>query len=299
MTDADYADRFGSYYDYLLIDEEPVSKQRAGGGGGDSGVQLEALVRPPPLRSTYKSEPMIRALAKGSDTSFSKDLDPHNSYSQMLENALFYSQAIEQIRELDTIGASNPYVAAMPRARPGKEDIRQRRARNAIASREMFNITTPSTFIPLPRDQFARPPPMLPQERSLAMRSEPEIKRYVPESRPSSKAVAVQTGRHAKTSHGSANGSNSASASSGSSAVPITRFLPRSTGPAAGAMSLSRPPTSPLSVSDSPSISMSLARRGSDFAHESERRAGFDQPVPSSSDLDEGLKQRRAESPMT
>ncbi|KAJ1855215.1 hypothetical protein GGH12_003206 [Coemansia sp. RSA 1822] len=317
MTDADYADRFGNYYDYLPIDDEPVSKQRAGGGGGDStNGRLEAMTRLPPLRSTFKSEPMIRARAKGSDTFLSKDSDPRNSYSQMLENALFYSQAIEQIRELDTIGASNPYSAAMPRARPGKEDIRQRRARNAIASREVFNITTPSTFIPLPRNKHAMMPPPMSMDRLWAMRSEPEIKRYVPEDRPSSRSATVQAERHAKpsrakTSHGSASGSNSGSNSS-SSAVPISRFLPRSIGPATGSaalsqgvvpptnsVALSRSPTPQFSTGDSSSISVSLSRRGSDFAHDSERRAGFDQPVPTPSDLDEGLKQRRAGSPMT
>ncbi|KAJ2499110.1 hypothetical protein GGH96_003770 [Coemansia sp. RSA 1972] len=318
MTDADYADRFGNYYDYLPIDGESVSKQRASGGGGDSANgRLEAMTRLPPLRSTFKSEPMIRARAKGGDTFLSKDSDPRNSYSQMLENALFYSQAIEQIRELDTIGASNPYSAAMPRARPGKEDIRQRRARNAIASREVFNITTPSTFIPLPRNKHAMmPPPPMSMDRMWAMRSEPEIKRYVPENRPSSRSATVQAEWHAKpsrakTSHGTTSGSNSGSTSS-SSAVPISRFLPRSishttssaalsqsVGPATGSVALSRSPTSQLSTGDSSSIAVSLSRRGSDFAHDSERRAGFDQPVPTSSDLDEGLKQRRAGSPMT
>ncbi|KAJ2737873.1 hypothetical protein H4R23_001538 [Coemansia sp. Cherry 401B] len=297
MTDADYADRFGSYYDYLPIDEEPLSKQRTSGGGGDVGAgdgrsrPESALPLPPPLRSTYKSEPMIRALGGGVavDTSFSQDLDARNSYSQMLENALFYSQAIEQIRELDTIGVSNPYVAALPRARPGKEDIRQRRARNAIASREVFNITTPSTFIPLPREKFGMPPPM-PLDRPLAMRSEPEFKRYAPESRPGSKGAA-QTVRHAK-----AGGSNNSNAT----AVPISRFLPRGAGQAPGSEPVSRTPTSPRSLADVPGIAASLARRGSDFAFESERRAGLDQPVPSSSDLDEGLKQRGgAESPQT
>ncbi|KAJ2574436.1 hypothetical protein GGH19_003805 [Coemansia sp. RSA 1807] len=291
MTDADYADRFGSYYDYLPIDDESVSKQRASGGGGDStSGRSEAMTRLPPLRSTFKSEPMIRARAKGGDTFLSKDSDPRNSYSQMLENALFYSQAVEQIRELDTIGASNPYSAAMLRARPGKEDIRQRRARNAIASREVFNITTPSTFIPLPLNKHAMMPPPMSMDRMWAMRSEPEIKRYVPENRPSSRSATAQVERHAKpsrakTSHGSTSGSNSSS-----SAVPISRFLPRT---------LSRSPTSQLSTGDSSSIAVSLSRRGSDFAHDNERRAGFDQPVPTSSDLDEGLKQRRAGSPMT
>lgn len=79
-------------------------------------------------------------------------------YSQLLENTLFYSQAIRQIRESDCVDASNPYATAVPRVRPDKEGIRQRRARNAIASREVFNIsaaaasvdTTPSVFIPLP-----------------------------------------------------------------------------------------------------------------------------------------------------
>ncbi|KAJ2716432.1 hypothetical protein H4S00_004543, partial [Coemansia sp. D1744] len=293
MTDADYADRFGSYYDYLPIDDESVSKQRASGGGGDStSGRSEAMTRLPPLRSTFKSEPMIRARAKGGDTFLSKDSDPRNSYSQMLENALFYSQAVEQIRELDTIGASNPYSAAMLRARPGKEDIRQRRARNAIASREVFNITTPSTFIPLPLNKHAMMPPPMSMDRMWAMRSEPEIKRYVPENRPSSRSATAQVERHAKpsrakTSHGSTSGSNSSS-----SAVPISRFLPRS-------IALSRSPTSQLSTGDSSSIAVSLSRRGSDFAHDNERRAGFDQPVPTSSDLDEGLKQRRAGSPMT
>ncbi|KAJ1761782.1 hypothetical protein LPJ58_000993 [Coemansia sp. RSA 1591] len=237
------------------------------------------MTRLPPLRSTFKSEPMIRARAKGGDTFLSKDSDPRNSYSQMLENALFYSQAVEQIRELDTIGASNPYSAAMLRARPGKEDIRQRRARNAIASREVFNITTPSTFIPLPLNKHAMMPPPMSMDRMWAMRSEPEIKRYVPENRPSSRSATAQVERHAKpsrakTSHGS-------------------------TSPATGYVALSRSPTSQLSTGDSSSIAVSLSRRGSDFAHDNERRAGFDQPVPTSSDLDEGLKQRRAGSPMT
>ncbi|KAJ2847037.1 hypothetical protein IWW36_004059, partial [Coemansia brasiliensis] len=310
MTDADYVDRFGSYYEYFAIDEEPASKQRSSGGGGNSiasaakspqpnfGVAAVPLP-PPPLRSTYKSEPMIRARAKGAAVnSISKDQDPRSSYSQMLENALFYSQAIEQIRELDTIGASNPYSAAMPRARPGKEDIRQRRARNAIASREMFSITTPSTFIPLPADGLSMmPPPPLPEDRPLAMRSEPEFKQFST----TTTASSIPSSKSAKAANA---GHNSNKKNAGSSAVPISRFLPRSNGGngyhAPSTASLSRTPTSPLSATgDSASISMSLARCESDLGYESERRTGIDQPVPSSSELEEGLKLRRPGSPHT
>ncbi|KAJ1863805.1 hypothetical protein LPJ78_003808 [Coemansia sp. RSA 989] len=306
MTDADYVDRFGSYYDYFVIDDEPASKQRSSGGGGNSAASAAKSPQPnfgvaaiplppPPLRSTYKSEPMIRARAKGTAVnSISKDQDPRSSYSQMLENALFYSQAIEQIRELDTMGASNPYSAAMPRARPGKENIRQRRARNAIASREMFSITTPSTFIPLPADGLGMmPPPPLPADHPLAMRSEPEFKQFTAtaSSRPSSKSAKTANSGHS-------------SSKKNNSAVPISRFLPRSNGgsgiPVSSTASLSRTPASPLSATgDSASISMSLAHCESEMGYESERRTGIDQPVPSSSELEEGLKLRRPGSPNT
>ncbi|KAJ2402267.1 hypothetical protein GGI23_000829 [Coemansia sp. RSA 2559] len=132
---------------------------------------------PPPLRSTYKSEPSISVVKQTPRVTAAKDVNFRNSYSRTLENALFYSQAVEQIRELDIADASNPYAAAMPRARPGKENIRQRRARNVTASREVFSIVNTGGSFMLEADH---PPPLpdarLALERSRAMRSEPSFK---------------------------------------------------------------------------------------------------------------------------
>ncbi|KAJ2247515.1 hypothetical protein GGI13_005010, partial [Coemansia sp. RSA 455] len=197
LSDRNYADRFGSYYEYTaaIVEDDksalesparadhmrlllPRQRRQNGVPAHRSPPHLPLPKVPPPLRSTYKSEPVMQGRG---------DLcDPRNSYSQTLENALFYSQAIRQIRETDCVDASDPYAVAVPRARPGKEDIRQRRARNVIASREVFSITTPSAFIPLPSagkngagGMWAlEAMPKLPSsiERSLAMRSEPAIK---------------------------------------------------------------------------------------------------------------------------
>ncbi|KAJ2799996.1 hypothetical protein H4R20_004226, partial [Coemansia guatemalensis] len=292
MMDADYADRFGSYYDYLPVDDGSPPMQRNSGGGG----KTNSATRAPPLRSTYKSEPAIHTVAKGSGNgnTFTKDMDLHNSYSQMLENALFYSQAIEQIRESDINDTSRPYTSTAPRARPGKEDIRQRRARNAIASREVFNITTPSTFIPLPGNKYPVPPmPTQSLGRSLAMRSEPEFKQYNTEGRQSSKKAASKQHEPASAgvNHGFSCGSDPA--------VPIARLLPRNAGQTPSSVPVSRAATSRRMAADSPDNASFLSRRGSDLGYGGVRRTGIDQPVPPSGDRDEGLKQRNVSTPQT
>ncbi|KAJ1887621.1 hypothetical protein LPJ81_006484, partial [Coemansia sp. IMI 209127] len=206
-----YVDRFGSYSDYLSIvgdsisteassnrsnqdDDEQQSSENNSGLDNDNQIhgvygeptdfaQQQQLYQPgyppppPPLRSTYKSEPSIPVMKQMPRVTAAKDVNFRNSYSRTLENALFYSQAVEQIRELDIADASNPYAAAMPRARPGKENIRQRRARNVTASREVFSIVnTGGSFMP----EAEHPPPLpdarLALERSRAMRSEPSFK---------------------------------------------------------------------------------------------------------------------------
>ncbi|KAJ2909843.1 hypothetical protein GGI21_001470 [Coemansia aciculifera] len=303
MSDRNYADRFGSYYEYtaaIVEDDnealEPPSRADHGlprrrqrrpivNGAPDNHLLLRSLppppngplpTIPPPLRSTYKSEPLMQGRC---------DLgDPRNSYSQTLENALFYSQAIRQIRETDCVDASDPYAVAVPRARPGKEDIRQRRARNVIASREVFSITTPSAFIPLPSSKGGgggmwalEAMPKLPSiERSLAMRSEPAIK------------LAASAGKQAS---GNGNGA----------AVPIAQMVPptgkeRSAAETADSAPHPPPATSSGFFGKSNAHGQgSVGRRGGELQEtswEAARRAGIDQPLPTSTDFAEGLKQR-------
>ncbi|KAJ2162677.1 hypothetical protein GGF46_000402 [Coemansia sp. RSA 552] len=251
----EYADRFGSYYDYVSeLLPEP-------------GAPASALSRPA-LRSTYKSEPMIGAAAAAAAAGGERV-----SYSQMLETALFYSQAIEEMHE-----SAEP----APRVRPGKDDIRQRRARNAIASREMFNTSTPSTFIPLPASKVANRPPLPPvpasapvsvSGRSLAMRSEPEFKRYVSEP-----------------SHPASTGGGG-----GRPAVPISRILGRGVSrTAAGGGSGSRAPSIVSSAGTVPHAYASSVDVGG-------RRAGMDRrEAPSSESLGaDSVKPRGGGSPQT
>ncbi|KAJ2691423.1 hypothetical protein H4R19_006375, partial [Coemansia spiralis] len=179
-----------------------------------------------------------------------------------------------------------------PRPRPGKEGILQRRARNTIASRAALQFTTPSTFIPLPGSWAELPPPPPPPpptaalERTLAMRSEPEFRRYLPAG--SSNTWAA--GRLHDPRSGSGSGSSSGSSnSSGAAAVPISRLLPRTTANAPQPASMSRAVTAPhLAVVLTPGPGFG----DRDSGHASERRAGLDQPVPTLSDRDEDLKQR-------
>ncbi|KAJ2866615.1 hypothetical protein GGH94_001422 [Coemansia aciculifera] len=298
LSDRNYADRFGSYYEYTaaIVEDDnkaplesaradhirlPRQRRQNGVPAHRSPPHLPLPKIPPPLRSTYKSEPVMQGRG---------DLcDPRNSYSQTLENALFYSQAIRQIRETDCVDASDPYAVAVPRARPGKEDIRQRRARNVIASREVFSITTPSAFIPLPSagkngaGMWAMEAmPKLPSsiERSLAMRSEPAIK--------------LAAGKQ-KAGNGTA--------------VPITRMLPPATA--------ARPTVEDANVTlasnnipttasgffsksyDHGSVGRSGGGEAQETAWEAARRAGIDQPLPTAAEFAEGLKQRGVNMPRT
>ncbi|KAJ2100868.1 hypothetical protein GGI09_002058 [Coemansia sp. S100] len=300
LADRNYADRFGSYYEYsaAIVEDDksalesparadhmrlllPRQRRQNGVPAHRSPPHLPLPKVPPPLRSTYKSEPVMQGRG---------DLcDPRNSYSQTLENALFYSQAIRQIRETDCVDASDPYAVAVPRARPGKEDIRQRRARNVIASREVFSITTPSAFIPLPSagkngagGMWAlEAMPKLPSsiERSLAMRSEPAIK--------------LAAGKQ-KSGNGTA--------------VPITRMLPptitaRSVVVEDGGVALASNNTPTTSSGFfSKSYDHNGVGRGGDAqetAWEAARRAGIDQPLPTAAEFAEGLKQRGVNMPRT
>ncbi|KAJ2730682.1 hypothetical protein IW152_005077 [Coemansia sp. BCRC 34962] len=260
-SDRNYADRFGSYYEYtaaIVVDSNEENKAPLGCSDAVrarqrrvNGPPLVALPKvPPPLRSTYRSEPVMQGRA---------DLgDPRNSYSQTLENALFYSQAIRQIRETDCADALDAYAVAVPRARPGKEDIRQRRARNVIASREVFSITTPSAFIPLPssgKNGHAGMWSLEDMPKLPAMRSEPAIK---------------LAGKRA-----------------GNGAVPISRMLPAAGG--ADGRSAS-PATAPGFFGGG---------EAQESAWEAARRAGIDQPLPSAAEFAEGLKQRGVSMPRT
>ncbi|KAJ1734580.1 hypothetical protein LPJ61_001001 [Coemansia biformis] len=292
-ADAEYVDRFGSYYDYLPIVDKGSPQGHAAGPGAAA----------PQLRSTHKSAPAINTLARAADGSgaLPVDQDPCSSYSQMLENVLIYSQAIDQIRESDAVDTSalDAAAAAAPRPRPGKEGIRQRRARNTIASRDALQFTAPSTFIPLPGGWAALPPapapaPALSLERSLAMRSEPEFRLYTSEGRLGAKAA----GRKRDPQPGRSGSSMNGSASASRSAVPISRFLPRSTGGRPRNASMSRAATAPLPAADAgASLGGGGGGDGADF--ESERRAGLDQPVSTFGVLDGGLKQRGGASPQT
>ncbi|KAJ2470398.1 hypothetical protein GGI02_002958, partial [Coemansia sp. RSA 2322] len=196
-----------------------------------------------------------------------------NSYSQTLENALFYSQAIRKIRETDCVDASDPYAVAVPRSRPGKDDIRQRRARNVIASREVFSITTPSAFIPLPSSAHGGmwaldAMPKLPSiERSRAMRSDSAIRKPATSS-------SLSLGKQ-----GAAEMQSSA-ASSSSAAAATTGFFGE------GCNSVGR-------------RHGNAAGGAQESAWEAARRAGIDQPVPSEELFFQELNQRALGSPRT
>ncbi|KAJ1811931.1 hypothetical protein LPJ75_003904 [Coemansia sp. RSA 2598] len=237
-------------------------------------------------------------MSDSTQRSWEQQENPRNSYSQMLENALFYSQAIEQIRENDTVSASNPYAAAVPRARPGKDDIRQRRARNVIASREVFSIITPSTYIPLRSDQ---PLPMF-EKGSLppiggphlagprAMRSEPTFMSAAPARR-----VAGTGKGNAHYAQPGGNKGEPLNGSNGSSAVPLARILPKQ-----GAMAHSVEGNGsvtllgPEPANGGNNIVLSGAVEDQKESWEAARRVGIDQPPELSSNYDEeGIKQRR------
>ncbi|KAJ2854678.1 hypothetical protein J3B02_002557, partial [Coemansia erecta] len=279
------------------------------GIGDDDRVSGPAVFssksNPITLRSTFKSEP---AMNDSRQKVFEQQEDPRNSYSQMLENALFYSQAIEQIRENDTVNASNPYAAAVPRARPGKDDIRQRRARNVIASREVFSIITPSTYIPLRSDQplpafnkSSLPPiggPHLVGPR--AMRSEPTFMSASPARRVagSGKSNNMYYSQSSGNKNELLNGGkgNSNSSNSGGSAVPLARILPKQGTVAYSADKNASTPFSDPGLGNSDS-SVAGSQKES---WEAARRVGTDQPLPSSGNFDEGIKQRRGiQSPQT
>ncbi|KAJ1731860.1 hypothetical protein LPJ72_003722 [Coemansia sp. Benny D160-2] len=291
ISEKNYAGRFDTYSDYLSIvaDSPPTDdhgddarqrhKQRQNNDGldnenkqirsvhGTAATQTQAQTqadwhspRPPQLRSTYKSEPLISTVShitsRIANMEEGETVDVRNSYSRTLENALFYSQAVEQIRELDIADASNPYAAAVPRSRPGKENIRQRRAKNVIASREVFSIVNTSSFIAATAaDLPPMPDPRLAIERSRAMRSEPSFKQ--------------------------SNNYNHSQGSGGAASVPISKLLPRRTERATDAASLS-------------------SASGRSFGDFQPRRAGLDQPVPLTDDgRAESVKQRGAATPHT
>ncbi|KAJ2232650.1 hypothetical protein IWW45_004808, partial [Coemansia sp. RSA 485] len=300
-----YAEIIGTYYsDYLhMVDDSkgvPLSttalanglqKQSRHVGDNDSHsisgpAVFSSRSNPTTLRSAYNGESAIDEQKHGA--LLEQHENPRNSYSRMLENALFYSQAIEQIRENDTLSASNPYAAAVPRARPGKDDIRQRRARNVIASREVFSIITPSTYIPLRSDQplpiFDKnilPPmggPHLTGPR--AMRSEPTFKSAAPARR-----VA---GNGKSNMHEPVNGGT------GSSAVPLIRILPKQGTVAYSAeRNASAPFPETALANNNNSIVLSNVSEDQKDPWEAARRAGIDQPLASSANHDEGIKQRR------
>ncbi|KAJ2554786.1 hypothetical protein EV175_002478 [Coemansia sp. RSA 1933] len=268
-----YADRFGNYGDYLSIVGDSVSadssqnsdiEEEKQSSDNDSHRlpqqqqrQQQQYCPPPlpPLRSTYKSEPVIPVMKQLPRTAaVAKDVSNRNSYSRTLENALFYSQAVEQIRELDIADASNPYAVAMPRARPGKENIRQRRARNVTASREVFSIVnTGASFMPASEPLPPIPDARLVIERSRAMRSEPSFK-----------AAGMMD-----------------SGSGGS--VPIAKLLPQ--------QSLLRQPEQVIDTGDSPVCGDSWQDANETYQP---RRAGFDQPEPLTDGRAESVKQRGA-----
>ncbi|KAJ2662697.1 hypothetical protein IWW48_001755 [Coemansia sp. RSA 1200] len=299
ISEKNYAGRFDTYSDYLSIvaDSPPTDdhnddarqrhRQRQNNDGldnenkqilsvhGTAATQTQRQtqtqtqadwhsLRPPQLRSTYKSEPLISTVShitsRIANMEEGETVDVRNSYSRTLENALFYSQAVEQIRELDIADASNPYAAAVPRSRPGKENIRQRRAKNVIASREVFSIVNTSSFIAATAaDLPPMPDPRLAIERSRAMRSEPSFKQ----------------------SNNSNNNHNHSQGSGGAASVPISKLLPRRTERKADAASLS-------------------SASGRSFGEFQPRRAGLDQPVPLTDDgRAESVKQRGAATPHT
>ncbi|KAJ2794424.1 hypothetical protein H4R21_005505, partial [Coemansia helicoidea] len=199
----------------------------------------------------------------------------------MLENVLFYSQAIDQIRES---GGDDAHMledpAPPPRPRPNKEGIRQRRARNTIASRAALQYNTSSAFIPLPGSWTALPLPPLPPpptatlERTLAMRSEPELRLYPPAG--SSDARTAGRSRDPR----------SASSSGSSTAVPISRLLPR-------AAATTAPPAAAPRAATAPQLAVAPGLGERSAGYEGVRRAGLDQPVPAHSDRnEEGPRQR-------
>ncbi|KAJ1723360.1 hypothetical protein LPJ53_002308 [Coemansia erecta] len=239
------------------------------------------------LRSTYKSEPSMHTTKASPEALASEG---GSDYSQMLENALFYSQAIQQIRENDTVDAGDPYAAAVPRTRPGKEDIRQRRARNVVASREVFSITTASTFIPLRSGGAGSS-----SNKAVGgvagprvMRSEPTFMAQAPARRVAGGKIVMQ---QPQTSSGNSNGNSSGggSSSSSSSAVPLSRLRPK---PGAGGGSAATSSSGGLAAEAHPPPDPEEAD-----GWDAGRRAGCDQPLESSGGRDEGVKQRGVQSP--
>ncbi|KAJ2720150.1 hypothetical protein GGI07_004794 [Coemansia sp. Benny D115] len=328
----DYEGAIAAYYDdYLPIVESAQTHSTA--SDAPSAIVQNALkqhagaskTKPPApsphahlsaltsLRSTYKSEPMMHTMKRNATTSDINAAEGiRNSYSQTLENALFYSQAIEQIRECDTIDSSNPYATAVPRARPGKDDIRQRRARNAIASREVFSIVTPSTYIPIPSDRMV--PAFIPEEMppltvALAggprpMRSEPVFKTSIKERQASGKSNGKGGGKiviqEPSDANPSAIGSSIGGGGSSSLAVPLTRFLPRQQ------VSLSKTQQHSELLDSGPGTraavngyNFSSSDRHDHLANDwdVEMRSGLDQPLASSDHPDEELKRRGVPSP--
>ncbi|KAJ2368268.1 hypothetical protein IW150_005456 [Coemansia sp. RSA 2607] len=287
----DYAEMLGAYYDDYLpivgagravsgektdgarnreVKESRRPHARSQAQAANSSFSSSSSAAPPhhnlqTLRATYKSEPTMNTTKSGGES------EGGGNYSQMLENALFYSQAIQQIRENDTVDASDAYAAAVPRTRPGKEDIRQRRARNVVASREVFSITTPSTFIPLRSDGLAG---------LRVMRSEPTFMSPAPARRVAGGKIVMQQPQES--------GSNSGS----SSAVPLSRLRPK---PGAHSSSTTGSSESSKPASDSHSPHDPESSDGWDTG----RRAGCDQPPESVDERDEAVKQRVVESPST
>ncbi|KAJ1944165.1 hypothetical protein GGF37_002322, partial [Kickxella alabastrina] len=247
------------------------------------------------LRSTYKSEPMIHAIKQQSaagQSSESVSSSPHSTYSQTLENALFYSTTVDQIRDGDFSVTENPSAAVIPRARPGKDDIRQRRARNVIASQEVLSIVSTSTYISIPSERvvsglgFELVPPMAPpgEDAVRAIQSEPSFRTGAHERCAGDKKIVTK-----RPSGQMGNGGSG-------SAVPLARFLPRqmtapaSNGSVASASSVTRSvlnvKIAPSAGESKPQDSVPGAETETETEAEADRPAYTSQPLPTPSNYD-------------
>ncbi|KAJ1944611.1 hypothetical protein EC988_005945, partial [Linderina pennispora] len=173
MSDIDYVELLDSYYDYLPIDESSTHSMAAGDsrhsqrlshkpGSQQHKDRINSWRGSRGLQSSNSANMLSPGVAagRGATSSYYGKAESDNSYSQTLENALFYSHAIQQINdgeEDETLAIEGPSAVTVPQERPDKQTLRQRRGCNVVASREVFASAiagpTVSTFIPIPSTQ--------------------------------------------------------------------------------------------------------------------------------------------------
>ncbi|KAJ1948287.1 hypothetical protein FBU59_001664, partial [Linderina macrospora] len=206
MSDIDYVELLDSYYDYLPFDESNHSMAAGEGHGSSSSSSPQhnaqrqsnkaALqLHKDRINSWRASRGLLTSdsgnipAGRGGTSSYYGKADTDNSYSQTLENALFYSHAIQQINDGSDEAApvvDGPSAVTVPRERPDRQTLQQRRGRSVVASREVLGSAmagaTASTFIPIPSAQLTAVtdtpvhelpplPPIPPQHASIPIPS--------------------------------------------------------------------------------------------------------------------------------